>query len=478
MRNLFYMTWMIGWILGACDGSPSRPAPDAGDDADAVDAADATDDLNNANNLNNVDPPLTVEVLGEYVHPFNEGPRTFRLLKLSRRDGGSAYAMWTRVDTFSPSPAVLLAQPYDGIDWTQDPVDTRWADRSRQEPASSYPDEDGPDYIAGVSANIAYSLSTLSALAESSNYYIIHGISPLLVFGRFYAGDDIAGTVNVLHAGLRFLEAQVDVDPQRVGIIGGSWGGFMSIYGAAYAPASLRVTCAAYFPPVDFGDMIDYVTVQMPQLAPEANAGVFSAFFEPYVRRIFAGRGKLGGSAGSWDGFSTADVCAGLRGDTLVLHDDWDTLVPFSQSTDLVAACPGVDALTWTHDTPVDWETTSLTHGPMSAEPVFPSMTSLATGYLISRLVPVGATRWYAWSRPAMTAYLARIRELEGRGESISPVAARLLEWLSPTSYVADFAADPLTIIPADEALADLLSEVWEETILPADVATWLTLRL
>ncbi|MBU1068702.1 hypothetical protein KJ975_03955, partial [Myxococcota bacterium] len=163
---------------------------------------------------------------------------------------------------------------------------------------------------------------------------------------------------------------------------------------------------------------------------------------------------------------------------TLVLHDDWDTLVPFSQSTDLVAACPGVDALTWTHDTPVDWETTSLTHGPMSAEPVFPSMTTLATGYLISRLVPDGATRWYAWSRPAMTAYLARIRVLEGRGESISSVAARLLEWLSPTSYVADFAADPLTIIPADEALADLLSEVWEETILPADVATWLTLRL
>ena len=470
---------MVSLLLIACDVSQPRPEADAGVDADLIDAVNNINNLNNLNNINNNNLPLTVEVLDEYVHTFNEGPRTFQLLRLSRRDGGSAYAMWTHVDVFSPSPAVVLAQPYDGIDWTQETVDQRWATRATQNPAPSYPDEDGPDYEAGVSANIAYSLSTLAQLAESSNYYILNGISPLLVFGRFYAGDDVAGTVNVMHAGLRFLEEQDDVDPQRIGVIGGSWGGFMTVYGAAYAPASLHVTAAAYFPPVDFGDMIDYVTVRMPSLAPAGNVAAFSAFFEPYVRRILAARGRLGGSADSWDGFTTADVCAGLRGDTLVLHDDWDTLVPIVHSLALREACPDpVDALTWTHDTPIDWATTTLTHGPISLEPILPSMTSFATGYLISRLVPEGANRWYLWSRPAMAGYLARVRVLEGRGESIANVAARLQEWLSPTSYVADFAADPITITPVDEALAGLLSEVWEETILPADVAAWLMIRL
>ncbi len=476
MKQQAWILLAVALWLPGCQGAKDNKNPDAGTDVQG-DTQNNGNNTNNLNNTNNVDPPLEVTELGEYVHTFQEGPRTFRLLRIGRKDGKNAYAMWSRVDRFSPSPAVVMAQPYDGIDWTGDPVDEKWALRAQNQPAAAYPDEDGPGYDPATSAPIGFSVTPLAQLAESSNIFILNGISPLLVFGRFYAGDDIAETVHVMHAGLRFLEENPDVDPARIGIYGGSWGGFMTVYGAAVAPAALHVSAAALFPPVDFGNMHHYVTEEMPQLAPAAHEPLFSAFFEPYVRRMLAGRGKLGGTADTWEQFTTADVCAGLRGDTLVLHDDWDTLVPFSQSRDLEQGCPGVHALYWTHDDPINWNTTSLTHGPIGDEPVFPSMYTFALGYLVSRLTPPSATRLLAWSRPAMVLFLTRVRILENRGESIASVADRLLEWIAPSTWMVDLAAGNWNLQVVDEALADVLSEVWEIPLAPAQVPDFLASR-
>ncbi len=475
MKNplfLVFCLFSLAW-LAACTPTGRARTPDAGMDADI------SDDIGDADADADADVPEgpPVEELGVHEYAYEGKTYSFRLLRIGRTDGGSAYAMHAPIPGADTAPLVVLARPYDGIDWTGEAVDAKWAQRYRDNPGVPYPDDDEPNYVPGVSSSIAYRLWTLDELAQETNYWLLHGISPLLVFGRYYAGEDIAATARVMQAALRYAAARPDVDRARVGITGGSWGGFMTIYGASLAPPEIRPAAADLAGPVDFESMIRYTREEMPALAPPENVPAFSAFFEPYERRIQAGRGKFGGSPDSWTGFTTQDVCMGLYGNTLVLHDDWDTLVPFSQSYGLHTSCPGVDGVFWTHDAPIDWATASLNHGPASLETPLSTMLTFAYGYLLARLVPPGAPRYFAWTRSHMRDYLARIRQREQRGEDVRTVFALLREWISPSSFVADFEANPVTMTLADEALANLLSDVWGESIAPDAVDSWLASR-
>lgn len=474
MKNIpLFLVFFFFFTLGSCTPGGHSKQTDAGTDGGPD--ADITDADHDADG--NVPDGPAVEELGTYEHTYEGQTYTFYLLRIPRTDGGSAYAMHAPIPGAASAPLVVLARPYDGIDWTQEAVDAKWAQRYRDNPGATFPDDDEPHYVPGTSSNIAYRLWTTAELAAETNYWLLHGISPMLVFGRYYAGEDIAATARVMQAALRYAASRPDVDRTRVGITGGSWGGFMTLYGASLAPPEIRPAAADVAGPVDFENMIRYVTQEMPALAPASSVPVFSAFFEPYVRRIQAGRGKLGGTPDSWTGFTTADVCLGLYGDTLVLHDGWDTLVPFSQSAQLAASCNGVQAVFWTHDAPIDWASTTLTHGPASEETPLSTMISFSYGYLLARLVPPGAPRYFAWTRVHMKNFLARIREREQRGEDVHSVFALLREWISPSSFVADFGADPITMAPADEALSEILSEVWGETISPDAVDAWLASR-
>lgn len=457
------------WLLSCTPSGHSKKTDaetDASFDTDVSDVASDTD--------GDVPEGSAVEELGTYEHVYEGTTYTFHLLRIERTDGKNAYVMHAPINGVAKAPLVVLARPYDGIDWTGEPVDAKWAQRYRDNPGGMFPDDDEPNYIPGVSSNIYYQLWTLPELAQETNYWLVHGISPMLVFGRYYAGEDIASTARVMQAALRYAANRQDVDVRRVGITGGSWGGFMTIYGASLAPPEIQPVAADIAGPVDFEKMIHYITQEMPTLAPPANASAFSAFFEPYVRRIQAGRGKLGGTPDSWTGFTTSDVCIGLYGDTLVLHDDWDTLVPFSQSSHLQASCSNIQAVFWTHDDPLPWASTTLTHGPASEEVPISTMHSFAYGYILARLAPLGPPRYFAWTRTHMQTFLLRIRALKNRGAYTYDVFSLLREWLSPSSFIIDFGADPPTIEPANEALAHLLSEVWEESIAPETVDTWL----
>jgi pimeloyl-ACP methyl ester carboxylesterase len=422
----------------------------------------------NQNHANQHLPEDEPALLGTYTHHYNEGPRTFDLVRLPRSDGEFAYIMWTPPQTPAQSgPLMVVAQPYDGIDWTGEEVDERWAELS----PGGYPDVDGPDYDPATSGNIHYGLADLGEIADLGNIWLLNGMGLAFVFGRFYAGDALDGYVHSMVAALEFLGAQPRVDADRLGTFGLSWGGFMAVYGAAYAPDSVGpVRTAALFPPVDFVSFLEYATEGIEESFSGVALNIARAVFEPFVRRINAGVDGLGGPG--FDGFRAEDICAQLEAPILVLHDEYDTLVPYDPVRQFADDCDQVEGVWYVHEEPIDFATRSINHGPILAGPGFPTALTFAITYLIQALNPGQPVRLVLYSEVAMVAFLETMHRLDEEDEDLAWAAERLIEMTTPgltLIHLADFSAST-----GEEVLVDLINEIWELELEEADVVPWL----
>ena len=166
--------------------------------------------------------------------------------------------------------------------------------------------------------------------------FLLNGFGVLHLFCRFYTGGNLENDVNDVVAGLRFLAGEPRVDPDRIGIHGGSWGGFEALYGAAAAPpGSAPAAGVALYPPSNFPGMVDYINDGIP--AGVANPDIrawYGVFFQPYLDRIFATAG--------WESWTSGSLPGRLATPFLVIHDEWDMLVPFAQSAELVSEGGGL----------------------------------------------------------------------------------------------------------------------------------------
>ena len=116
--------------------------------------------------------------------------------------------------------------------------------------------------------------------------------------------------------GANFLRGRPDIDPKRIGIWGGSYGGLMTALGLARASNLLTAG-------VDYAGVHDWRVLE-PQLAgPNEPAGASQRAFQSSAMA----------DVGKW------------RSPVLVVHADDDREVPFSQSVELVQALrrQGVD---------------------------------------------------------------------------------------------------------------------------------------
>lgn len=260
------------------------------------------------------------------------------LLKLEYPGKDAAYAMWIPPPSGTVRPAVVLTRPYDYISWS------------------------GDDVPAGAEV-------TEREYVEAAGIFLLNDMGVLNVFERYYAGGSIRNDVDDTVAGLRFLnEADRLADTARIGIWGGSWGGFESLYGAANASengGAVPLAGVAFSPLSDFNDEVGYIEEaaggapnHIPDIADAGKKQQFQDFFSPYLTRIKATSGW-----GTWTG---ANLLAKLATPFLVVHDEWDTLVPFEQSVYLadnaLPAAP-ITPLFFYQDTPRDLDAEELYFG-------------------------------------------------------------------------------------------------------------------
>ncbi len=450
-RHIMYESrWLVALLvlLGACsDTAPQGKQSDVGTDVGVSDAqsdalqddlgTDATDATNNAPG------PVVVEVLQTGQATVAEHLFTYELARVTDPDSGHVtYVQWNRpLDMPStPHPVFVFTKPYVGIDWTGEAVDEKWAALG----AGMHPDADEPSFAAETGSNIAYSQITPLQGVEEGAVPLLNQIPTLMLFGRFYAGGSIQDDRDDMVLGLRFLENRPDVDPARIAILGGSWGGFEAIYAAAYAPESVRPAYGiALYPLSDFAQETAYAD-QFPTLSVAGQRDMYMNFFEPYGRRIQA----TVEPNGSFAGFTHADIASRLSTPFIFLHDDHDTLVPFTMAEDLAKSLGDRAQYLWfRHEAPVDLNVDVPSHGPTpSAFPI--SMYSLTYASVLVQLLPSTNPLILVADSNDFQAMLLHLQAQEARGQGLSDFLKMLAALADARIQIFDLSANGFTAGP------------------------------
>jgi hypothetical protein len=377
-----------------------------------------------------------------------DGARVFeaRRVRITRPDEGRTYVEFYASDRPGPRPLVVATIPYAGIDWSGEALDLRWA-TSQPRMDGTYLDVDGPDFDG--SRGIVYEPPVAGASDDQARIHLLNDASVLLVYGRFYAGGDVRDDVMDMAAGMWFAAEQEAVDASRIGVFGGSWGGFEAIYAAAYADARAPArVVAALFPPVDFPSFEAHVS----------SAPISGGFFDAYRARIHHATGGPSDAPGAdYSGLRFSDLCAGLPPATLLLHDEWDALVPIAQSTQLVAECGG-ELLLWPRQSALDPTLTS--HGPIALESPFPSSWLYALAYIHLHLaLPDQPAIVLVYSSATLIEHLETIRAEQLAGGDVDFVLPRLRELLDPRLSL--LRVEDSAVVSGALAVAESVNAVW-----------------
>lgn len=425
---------LLGGLPLACDGGTPEPLvdggvslPDASTDGGNPDAstdAGTPDESPDGGDPDAGTPELTVTVLSTGQATLEGEVWRYQLLRLEEAGKAPAYAQWFPPRNAGTWPVMVLTRPYDGIAWTGEAVDARWAAR----PNGLYLDDSEPNFDGGAHY-IAYAQSTPETIASEASLYLRHDFGVLAIFGRFYAGGSIQNDRDDMLAGMRFLTQAEGVDRARIGIFGGSWGGFNALYAAADAPAEVRPKVGvALYPLSDFAHQLDYLDVTVPaRVSDSAMRSNYETFFEPYSRRIFATTGGRPNAPGAdYSRWTAAHVASKLEVPFLVIHEDRDALVPYEQTQSLVAAAGGkVKPLYVLHGAPADWNTSPLNHGPL-VEAYAGALTPLFLGHLLTELASPTQPIIVPYLQAHLRTWLQDVRDLKRQGLDMEAAAPRL----------------------------------------------------
>lgn len=403
------------------------------------------------------DAGVAITVLADVT--LDSGVR-YQLLRLQRPAQAATYAQWLPPPDGGVRPVVVLTQPYDGIDWTGEAVDTRWAALG----TGFHPDVDGPDFDGG---DLAYAPMTPAQAAENATLWRLHGFGVLFLYGRFYAGGDVQNDIDDTAVGFDFLGQSSQVDRARIGILGASWGGFEALYGAAAARPDVRPSAGVALAPLsDFMTERAYITQVLPGRYTQASSRSASAsFFDPYLRRLAATTRRAG-----FAGLTAADLASQLQTPFLLIHEDWDTLVSFEQSLTLVALAPERFAPLWLLHAgpPSPWDQALNTHGPLFQQ-LYASTLTFAWSFLLTRLSDPGQSVLVPWDAPSFRQLLQLMHDRQAEGKDVRFFAHRLLELTD--SRVRTYELSTQIITGGASTVAAEVNAVWGTRLSASTIA-------
>lgn len=398
---------------------------------------------------------------GTYTSAGDGNSWRYELLRLSNTDGGYAYAQWFPPSTNAATPVILAVEPYAGIEWTGEALDQRWARQGN----GCVADVDGPNYQAGVSSTICYEKFTPERVGINSEFYLRNGFGVLTVFGRFYAGGSVWNDVQDTVAGLRFLGTQSNVDRARIGIFGTSWGGFETVYGAAYAPAGVVPAAgAAVAPLIDFEQFVNFLDTTLPTVTNATTLPLYKTFYDPYSRRLFATtRGRPNDTGADYSRLRAADLGSRLQTRLLIVHDRADTILPVAVSKTFVAANPAQTHGFWYKQSDViDYNANILTHGSIGAATVYPPVYSFSLAFIFTTIGNSQQSLLVPYGNADFDVFFRDIRNDQTNGRDVSWVVPRLRELCDARVNMFEPSSGATTpIMSGAQLLAVKINAVW-----------------
>lgn len=419
----------------ACRGSEAPTDVDAGADA----STDARGDAGPTE--------IRFTVVGTDPITLDDGRSwTAERIVAERPDGRKTYLAFAAQPT--KSSVVVTTQPYVVVPWGVEDADGRFGKVTPSPTTGLVPDTECPE--ADRTGGIVVNQIPAATLAQMMAIDLLNGHAALTVYGRFYTcgtpEDDIADVV----AGFELLRARAaQVDPTRIGVFGASWGGFMALHGSARVPAALRPkVVSALYPPTDLLDMVDHATKRLPKVYPRP---ADLDFFAPYVRRILRAAVP-----------PQSALCAALPTDVLVAHDDWDVLVPATQSAAFLTGCKTVTLVPWARTTPPDLGALGLSHGPIADDKdgMVPFSRTIAQLHVHTALAAADAKMLVeAYSSASLRPFLETLRVAKASGRDVRAALGPLREVVDARVYLMELPSKAVTTGAA--ALAAAVNAVY-----------------
>lgn len=387
---------------------------------------------------------LAVEVLSSGSYQDRYGFQRLRLSKAGRR---TAYAIWfpaPQATAAAKAAAVLMTDPYAGIDWTGEAVDQEAFQRANSRDFVMIEDRYGPYADTPPSIYTPYDYSDIDNAAGGAVPYLMNGIGVIVVYQRFYAGGSAQDHIDMTRSALEFLKTRPEVDVQRVGVWGSSYGGSLALYAAATAPAGVVPVFGALSTPlVDYEQFVPYADLME---ATYSDRGKAILRLEPFRRRAVAAAtpaSAAASAAADYTPYATATVVSRLKTKFLFIHDYLDTISPLAQTSSLYFGNPGRhQVFIYPHqDVTPDWNTLDIAHAPV--KPGFDEASAIlfSQSYLLTRLV--NADRQEILLPRLVTLDLSMftyLRTQQGLGYDASTfLLPRLLELCDPRIRLVDY---------------------------------------
>lgn len=393
-----------------------------------------------------------VVVLGSGTVTRDSVEYPYQLLRIEVPGKEDSYAQWLPANGGSDSPAVMLTDPYGGITWNGDNPD----------PVKVY-------------------IRTPQNVFDDAFIYLLNGFSVLNVFGRFYAEGDIQNDVDDMVAGLMFLARQPGVMKDHIAVSGGSWGGFESLYASAHAPddAVPRVGVALY-PVSEFYNFHDYITSYISSVITDVTKrNQYIDFFLPYAQRIEAA------ADGDYSLWTHSYLLSKLRTPYLVVHDQWDTLIPFNYSTDLVSASSGkVQGIWFLKGSAVDLNSLpyGYSHGDLqiknsaNVEYGFAVYLTLSLAYLLRGNALETQVIYNLYDQDALLDFILYLKTYKDSGTDMEWAAARLLDLADERVLLYNMDSGAWTA--GETVVSQVINTVWGTELDGSNVRAYLATGL
>lgn len=328
---------------------------------------------------------LTVEVLssGTYYGRFH-----FERLRLTRDGSSPTYAIWfppPGVQAGAKAPAVLLSDPYGGIDWTGEALDTQAREEAATDGFVMLPDVHGPPHPAGIPLYVPYDYAALADAGGGALAYLLNGIGVLMLYQRTYAGGDLQDDIDDTLSGLLYLRQNPQVDRRLIGAWGSSYGGSLLLYAMAQAADAQRPGFAAILTPiVDFEQFVTYADWLA---AVHQDAGQAVLRLQPFAVRVRAAAARSDNPTGLAR-YGIAPLLANRQTKILFLHDLLDTIAPLFAANALYFGTPGLhQVFIYPHQgVTLDWASFPVAHDPVKPGYDESSAVLFSQAYLLLRL--------------------------------------------------------------------------------------------
>jgi esterase/lipase len=353
---------------------------------------------------------------GSYVDASGT-TRNYDLLKLEHGTDAPTYTQWIPNNTGTTAGAVLIFFPYDGINWSDLTIDANWFAKG----AGLHPDVDEPSYDPFSSSDITYTPLPHASGAAEGFAYSFNNLHVLIVYGRFYTGQNAQNDIEDVKNGLRFLKDQGLVDQSNIGIYSGSYGGAGVFYSVAQLGATfMPKAISTLYPLSDFKKAVDYINVTIPsQTVDQTVIRSYSTFFDPYYRRIDNATANLAGQPTRYNAYTQSQL-ASITSSIYVAHDDWDTLIPVSSTTDLLSALTLADQTYYLqrHSTGIVRDTFTLGHSQATENMPYATVMSWNYTFMIGKLTSSAAPRTSFYSSVGLDAQVAHVVAKNAGGNS------------------------------------------------------------